>query len=638
MTEKPKTPRSSFFAGLSHRVRQPLNGVVEQLHALLEEPVSAGQRRLLENVRDAGRDLATLVNDILDFTRLTEGNFVLDEQSFDLPELLTGLEQEIAPRFRARGLRFELLVHPDVPVVINGDAGRLRQALANFVLAGPWASDDRRLVLEVTPEEETANSVRLRFVFRAGVSDRSLVLWRRLLAAARDAAVADVVLAEYATGRALRLMVAARLFAVMGGGVTVPDNGGGQRAIEAAATLGRYVPLSESDAADVSLLSGLRVLLVDGDAESAARLADPMHAWGCRVERIAHADDAVASLQDAHEHGEPMHVALLVNRANGQEAEDAGRAIKNDLWLRQTAVGLITDIGRRGDAARLREIGFSLYLTQPVTAAQLRDALSMVADEFHAAGAHPGSGIITRHLLRERQWRTLNVGVLENSSVHRMVVRLLLEKLGCQTFEIGEDDAGAGPALDIVLAGPDAPKTVLAQLKEAKPSPWLVAMLDAADMEKTDNDLAVWFDDFVAAPLTIHGLRDLLTTALERREIGDGETGEAARPPALDLAQLLAAFDDDREVVLEVTAFFVEDFAGNLARLKEVVGAGDAATAERLAETMKDAAGSLELARLQHVMADIQQLAATADLAGVGRFLSKAERLFEQLREAFGMI
>lgn len=125
--------KSNFLAMMSHEIRTPLNGVLGTAELLLEDELSPSQRSALETIRASGNSLLSILNDVLDFSRIESGRLELEKIDFSPARCVRETLQLFFGRAQARRLRLHMTVAPDVPETVQGDAGRIRQILANFV-------------------------------------------------------------------------------------------------------------------------------------------------------------------------------------------------------------------------------------------------------------------------------------------------------------------------------------------------------------------------------------------------------------------------------------------------------------------------------------------------------------------------
>jgi signal transduction histidine kinase len=122
-----------FFATMSHEIREPMNGVLGMTRLLLETPLSDEQRGYVDAVHFSGQALLTIINDILDLSRMEAGQLKLDRIDFDLRTVVERTVDILRPRAEGKGLALDVKLDSDLPKQLCGDPGRLRQLLLNLL-------------------------------------------------------------------------------------------------------------------------------------------------------------------------------------------------------------------------------------------------------------------------------------------------------------------------------------------------------------------------------------------------------------------------------------------------------------------------------------------------------------------------
>ena len=125
--------KSMFFATMSHEIREPMNGVLGMTRLLQETPLSDEQKDYVDAVHFSGQSLLTIINDILDLSRMEAGKFELDRIDFDLSNVVERTVDLLRPRAERKGIALEVKIATDLPKALSGDPGRLRQLLMNLV-------------------------------------------------------------------------------------------------------------------------------------------------------------------------------------------------------------------------------------------------------------------------------------------------------------------------------------------------------------------------------------------------------------------------------------------------------------------------------------------------------------------------
>ncbi|MEO4047768.1 response regulator [Pseudomonas sp. CAU 1711] len=425
--------KAEFLAKISHEIRTPMNGVLGMTELLLGTPLSAKQRDYVQTIHSSGNELLTLINEILDISKLESGQIELDDVQFDLNALI----EDCLDIFRAKAeqQKVELInfTQPQVPRVIGGDPTRLRQTLLSLLDNAFRQTDEGEILLVVALDTE-GQSPRLRIA----VQDSG----RPLESAERDALLnselhsSDFLSASKLDGR-LGLIIARQLVRLMGGELGV--QGGGN----SGSTLWLSLPLDpqslQQPATDLDgPLQGARLLVVDDNETCRKVLQQQCSAWGLQVSAVASGKEALALLRTKAHLREYFDAVLLDQEMPGMTGMQLAAKIKEDPNLNHDLLlVMLTGISNAPSKIVARNAGIKRILAKPVAGYTLKTTL---ADELaqRQAGAPQRAQPDNDTLQVPEDFRIL---VAEDNSISTKVIRGMLSKLNLQpdTASNGEE-------------------------------------------------------------------------------------------------------------------------------------------------------------------------------------------------------
>jgi two-component system, sensor histidine kinase and response regulator len=421
--------KSLFLATMSHEIREPMNAVIGMTRVLLETPLSEEQRDYVDAVHEAGQALLTIINDILDLSRMEAGRLDLDSVDFDLRVLLDRTMSIVEPRAREKGVALLLDMAPDVPRILRGDPGRLRQVLLNLLGNAAKFTAVGEVGLAVRLIADEGERVHLGIAVRdtgVGIPEH---LHDRLFT---PYAQADPSVPRLYGGSGLGLSICRRLVALMGGTVAFSSRPG------AGTTFDLELPLAKAPQGQMSPtpgdagIAGSRLLIVDPNATTGLLMQQHTANWGVESALVASGGEALASLREAVRQGRPFDIALIDRSLPDMGGEELGGRIKADPQLGTMQLVMVASSGLRGDAARVSQIGFAAYLPKPVTATTLLDCLWQLRAQSGASGKPAGAGLITVHSISERRPAPLRILLADDNPVNCRIAVLMLEKAGHQ--------------------------------------------------------------------------------------------------------------------------------------------------------------------------------------------------------------
>ena len=227
--------KSMFLANMSHEIRTPLNGILGMATLMRRGDATAEQARQLDKIAASGRHLLGVINDVLDLARIEAGKLALDQKDFALADLLHGVMAVMGDSIRAKGIALQVDVD-GMPEALHGDAGRLGQALINYLGNALKFTEQGHIALKGRVLEETEGGYVLRFtVSDSGIGMTAEEQGRIFLAFEQ----ADNSTARKYGGTGLGLSITGRIARLMGGEVGVSSTPGQGSAFWLTARLGR---------------------------------------------------------------------------------------------------------------------------------------------------------------------------------------------------------------------------------------------------------------------------------------------------------------------------------------------------------------------------------------------------------------
>ncbi len=519
--ESASKAKSQFLANMSHEIRTPLNGILGMMELLSTEPLSDRQMRFLQMTRSSGDALLSVINDILDFSKIEAGRMELSFIEFDLRHLLedvTGLFTESANR---KGLELMYILEDDVPLLLFGDAYRIRQILVNLVGNGLKFTERGEVVIRVEMPARQEGKLLLKFQ----VSDTGIGLPEQMQRHIFDAfSQADGSVTRHFGGTGLGLAIAKQLAQMMGGTIGVESQPGqGSRFWFTIRVEEKKTLKPEKDPVIRKSLDGMRVLVVDDNETNLTILCHQLSRLGAEADRADNGRRALNMLQSAVWRSNPYHFAILDVMMPGMNGFDLARAISMDASLDDMRLIILAspDVSQAEKEALGSRV--DAYLTKPIRQTELLNAMrSKDAEDTTRDGKGDDNIMKPPATLRFNGRRIL---LVEDNEVNQEVGKAMLESLDC-TVEVAANGHEClqridGSAYDLILMDCQMPEldgyettTIIRQQESGQTHIPILALTAHAMEGDRDTCLAAGMDDYLSKPFTKKQLGEALCRLL----------------------------------------------------------------------------------------------------------------------------
>lgn len=635
IAEEANMAKSQFLANMSHEVRTPMNGIVGFLDLLQDTELDSSQKDYIETIKISTDTLLSVINDILDISKIEAGRMEIDHIPFDIRSMIETTIFLYDAKAREKGLEINMLISSAIPNFVIGDPTKLRQVISNLVSNAVKFTDKGEIFIEASSIKETDKDTEILFAIRdtgIGMTEQEI---NKIF---KPFTQADSSSTRKYGGTGLGLTICKRLVEMMGGSIGVISKNSSGTTFNFNLILDKSKDSVIPKMPDYSMFKGKRILVVD-DYEMNRYIAKVyLEEVGCVVSEAESSKTALSKLQGS----EVIYNIILVDyQMVEMTGFDLAAIIKNNHFLKDIPLILLTSLNTNSEAKKAKEKGFAGYISKPYKRSDLLDCVAMVLEGSNLK-QDCENAFITKHTSVEAKYNNkLKILLVEDNDINRKFF-INLVKIKGLTCDIAVNGQEALKALEYkdydivfmdcqmpVMDGYEATRKIR-EIEMSKKHTPIIAMT-AYSMKGDENKcLEAGMDDYMSKPFKLQQIFYMIQKYIKATK--DENKGE----------DINSCFDETVLTLMEQSGFnkeFSEELVGEfckhaeklLINIKENITNNNFNECGKLLHQLKGSSGSVRANDIAKSALEAEEAVKNADINLLLSIVNKTEKLLDNL-------